>query len=105
MRLPSWLGQHLAALRALLVLTVVVGLAYPLAILAVAQLPGLKSHADGSLVTVRGRTLGSSLIGQSFTDKNGTVLSQYLQSRPSAAGGAGPDPPAPRPAHPGPAGR
>ena len=40
MRLPSWLAQHLAALRALLLLTVALGLAYPLAITAVAQLPG-----------------------------------------------------------------
>ena len=41
MRLPSWLAQHLAALRALLVLTVLLGLAYPLAMVAVGQLPGL----------------------------------------------------------------
>ena len=49
MRRPSWLSTHLAALRALLVLTVLLGLAYPLAVLAVAQLPGLQSRADGSL--------------------------------------------------------
>ena len=92
MRLPSWVDQHLAALRALLVMTVVVGLAYPLAILAVAQIPGLKSRADGSLVTAGGRTVGSSLIGQSFVDPKGEPLKQYLQSRPSAAGAAGYDP-------------
>jgi potassium-transporting ATPase KdpC subunit len=86
MRLPSWLGQHLAALRLLLVLTVIVGLAYPLAITAVAQVPGLRHKADGSLIDVHGKTVGSSLIGQSFTDKDGTPLAQYFQSRPSAAG-------------------
>ena len=87
MRLPSWLAQHLAALRALLVLTVVTGLAYPLVITAVAQLPGLKHRADGSLVTVAGGTaVGSSIIGQSFTDKDGNPMAQYFQSRPSAAG-------------------
>ena len=45
MRLPSWLAQHLAALRALLVFTVLLGLAYPLAMVAVAQIPGLSEPA------------------------------------------------------------
>ncbi len=39
MRLPSWIGQHLAALRLLVVMTVVLGLAYPLLITAVARSP------------------------------------------------------------------
>ena len=86
MRLPSWLAQHVAALRILLVLTVVTGLAYPLAITAIAQVPGLKHKADGSLITVAGKDVGSSIIGQSFTDKDGKPLVQYFQSRPSAAG-------------------
>jgi K+-transporting ATPase ATPase C chain len=86
MRLPSWLAQHLTALRLLLVLTVIVGLAYPLAITAVAQAPGLKHKANGSLIDLNGKTVGSSLIGQSFTDKDGKPLAQYFQSRPSAAG-------------------
>ena len=86
MRLPSWLAQHLAALRLLLVFTVLVGLAYPLAIAAVAQLPGLQDHADGSLLTEGSKTVGSSILGQSFTDKDGAALVQYFQSRPSAAG-------------------
>lgn len=81
MRLPSWLSQHLAALRLLLVLTVVTGIAYPLAVLAVAQLPGLKHHADGSLTGH-----GSAIIGQSFIDADGNPLVQYFQSRPSAGG-------------------
>jgi potassium-transporting ATPase KdpC subunit len=87
----SALGQHLAAVRLLLVLTVVLGLAYPLAITAVAQTPGLKHHADGSLLRAAGRPVGSALIGQSFTDKDGAPLVRYFQTRPSAAG-AGYDP-------------
>jgi len=88
MRLPSWLAQHLAALRALLIFTVVLGLAYPLTITAVAQLPGLQSRAHGSLVNGAASQTprGSRLIGQAFTDEEGQALAQYFQSRPSAAG-------------------
>jgi len=86
MRLPSWIAQHLAALRVLLVLTVLTGLLYPLAILAVAQVPGLKDRADGSLVSSGGTVVGSRLIGQLFTNSDGKPLVQYFQSRPSAAG-------------------
>jgi potassium-transporting ATPase KdpC subunit len=91
MRTPRWIGQHLAALRALLVLTVITGIVYPLAVLGIAQVPGLKHKADGSVVSVGGKAVGSSLIGQSFTDADGNPLVQYFQSRPSAAG-AGYDP-------------
>jgi K+-transporting ATPase ATPase C chain len=86
MRLPSWLGQHLAALRLLLVMTLITGLTYPLVITVAAQLPGLRHQADGSLITRHGKTVGSGLIGQSFTDQTGHALVQYFQSRPSAAG-------------------
>ncbi|MET0456314.1 MAG: potassium-transporting ATPase subunit C [Mycobacterium sp.] len=86
MKYSNLVRQHWAALRALLVLTVIVGGAYPLFIWAVAQLPGLQSKADGSIVEVGGRQVGSSLIGQLFTDADGNPLPQYLQSRPSAAG-------------------
>ncbi len=92
MRLPSWIAQHLAALRALLVFTVLTGLLYPLAILAVAQLPGLERPADGSLVKFGDATVGSALIGQTFTGRDGKPLVQYFQSRPSAAGASGYDP-------------
>jgi K+-transporting ATPase ATPase C chain len=90
-RLPASVRQHLAALRALVVLTVITGLAYPLVILVVAQLPGLKSHADGSLVKANGAVVGSSLLGQSFTDAKGDAITKYFQTRPSDAG-AGYDP-------------
>jgi K+-transporting ATPase ATPase C chain len=86
MRLPTWLSQHLAALRALLVFTVLVGLAYPLAFVAIGRIPGLDHKADGSLVTVGDTTVGSRLIGQAFTDKDGNPIPKYFQSRPSAAG-------------------
>ncbi|MEV0004738.1 potassium-transporting ATPase subunit C [Micromonospora sp. NPDC050980] len=86
MRLPTWLAQHLAALRAVLVFTALLGLAYPLALVAVGRLPGLDARADGSLIEVGGRTVGSSLIGQSFTDADGNPVPRYFQSRPSAAG-------------------
>jgi potassium-transporting ATPase KdpC subunit len=85
MRLPNWIRQHLAAVRALLVLTVITGIGYPLAVLAIGQVPGLKAKADGSITRVNGRPVGSSLIGQPFVDKNGAPLKQYFQSRPSAA--------------------
>ncbi|MBY8871656.1 potassium-transporting ATPase subunit C [Micromonospora sp. PLK6-60] len=85
MRLPTWLAQHLAALRTLLVFTVLLGLAYPLALVAVGRIPGLADRADGSLLTADGRPVGSALIGQSFTDAAGNPVGRYFQSRPSAA--------------------
>ncbi|WP_280440814.1 potassium-transporting ATPase subunit C [Nocardia brasiliensis] len=92
MRTSTWIRQHVAALRALLVLTAITGIAYPLVVFAVAQLPGLHDKADGSLVKSGGTVVGSSLIGQSFTDTDGNALVQYFQSRPSAAGTNGYDP-------------
>jgi K+-transporting ATPase ATPase C chain len=83
--------QFSAALRMLLIFTVILGVGYPLAITAVAQIPGLKHRADGSPISAAGQVVGSSLIGQSFTDSDGNALPQYFQSRPSAAG-AGYDP-------------
>lgn len=93
MRKTTWIRQHVAALRALLVLTVITGIVYPLAVFVVAQLPGLHDKADGSLLRQDGRIVGSSLIGQAFTDGGGNALAQYFQSRPSASGqGDGYDP-------------
>ncbi|MFD4438313.1 potassium-transporting ATPase subunit C [Nocardia sp. NPDC058519] len=86
MRMSTWIRQHLAALRALLVLTAITGIVYPVAVFAIAQLPGLSERADGSLIERDGKVVGSSLIGQSFTDADGNAMAQYFQSRPSAAG-------------------
>lgn len=92
MQFSTWIRQHLAALRALLVLTAITGIVYPLAVFAVAQIPGLHDKADGSLIKVDDKVVGSSLIGQSFTDPDGKALVQYFQSRPSSAGSSGYDP-------------
>jgi potassium-transporting ATPase KdpC subunit len=86
MKLSNFVRQHWAAFRALLVLTVITGLAYPLFIWLVAQVPGLSDNANGSIIQVDGKPVGSRLIGQQFTDKDGNALPQYFQSRPSAAG-------------------
>ncbi len=86
MKFSNLIRQHWAALRALLVLTVITGIAYPLVIWLVALLPGLHDKAEGSIIEVNGEPVGSSLIGQLFTDNDGNPLPQYFQSRPSAAG-------------------
>jgi K+-transporting ATPase ATPase C chain len=91
MNLSNMVRQHWAALRALLALTVITGFLYPLAVWGIAQLPGLHAKAEGSILKVSGKPVGSKLIGQLFVDKDGNPLPQYLQSRPSAAG-AGYDP-------------
>lgn len=76
---------YLAALRAMLVLTAVLGIAYPLAITGIGQAV-FAGQANGSLLDAGGRPVGSALIGQSFTDASGKALAQWFQSRPSAAG-------------------
>jgi K+-transporting ATPase ATPase C chain len=43
-------------------------------------------QANGSFVHASGKVVGSSLIGQNFSDKDGNPLPQYFQPRPSAAG-------------------
>ena len=83
-RLPSWVRQHIAALRGLLVLTVICGIAYPLLMFGVAQV-AFHNQANGSPVSYNGRTVGSSLLCQEFTDAKGNPLPQYFQPRPSAA--------------------
>jgi potassium-transporting ATPase KdpC subunit len=83
-RLPGFVRQHLAALRGLLVFTVITGIIYPLAMLGLAQ--GLFNHkANGSLVSYHGRDVGSALLCQEFVDAKGNPLPQYFQPRPSAA--------------------
>jgi K+-transporting ATPase ATPase C chain len=89
--LLSALRQHWAALRLLLIFTVLFGVAYPLVVTLVAQVPGLRSRADGSLLGVNGHAVGSAQLGQLFADDQGNPLPQYFQPRPSAAG-AGYDP-------------
>jgi len=83
-RLPGWLRQHIAALRGLLVFTVICGIAYPVVMWGVAQV-AFHDHANGSLVSYHGRTVGSSLLCQEFVDAKGNPLPQYFQPRPSSA--------------------
>ena len=83
-RLPTWIGQHLAAIRALIVLTVITGAIYPLAMLGIGQAV-FHNQANGSLVSVNGKVVGSSLLCQEFVDSKGNPLPQYFQPRPSTA--------------------
>ena len=62
-----------------LVTVVFLGIVYPLAMTAIAQLV-FPQQANGSLVTVGGKVLGSDIVGQLWTKP------QYFQGRPSAAG-------------------
>lgn len=86
MPVSDLIRQHLAGLRALLILTVITGFAYPALVWVAGQLPGLHDKSHGSLVVSGGQVVGSSLIGQSFTDADGDPIPWYFQSRPSAAG-------------------
>jgi K+-transporting ATPase ATPase C chain len=65
------------SLLAVVVLTVFLGIAYPLAITGIAQV-AFPGKADGSKLSLDGRVVGSSLIGQEFKG------AAYFHSRPSA---------------------
>ena len=79
------LHQLRPAIIVLALLTLVTGFAYPAVVTAVAQV-AFPHQANGSLVsTADGRVVGSSLIGQAFSDP------KDLWGRPSAAGGDGYD--------------
>jgi potassium-transporting ATPase KdpC subunit len=81
----SFLRHQLRPAFALLgLLTLITGLAYPAAVTVIAQVV-FPSQANGSFVVVDGQTVGSSLIGQAFSDP------KYLSGRPSAAGPNGYD--------------
>ena len=79
------LSQLWPALRINIFLTILLGVAYPLAVTGVSQV--LFPHqANGSLITRNGQVIGSELIGQNF------AKAEYFQPRPSAAGNDGYDP-------------
>ncbi|MEU8695756.1 potassium-transporting ATPase subunit KdpC [Streptomyces sp. NPDC048665] len=89
--------HHLAALRMLLVFTVITGIAYPLVVTGVAQ--GLFPYqANGSMIKDNGRPVASALIGQNFDLplRTGQTVAapdpKWFQPRPSAAGSTGYDP-------------
>ena len=77
--------QALTGLLMTVAMIVLVGLLYPLAVTGVSQV-FMKDKANGSLVEADGKAVGSSLLGQNFTDADGNRLPQYLQPRPSKAG-------------------
>lgn len=72
----------LSSLLAVVVLTVALGLVYPLAVTGIAQV-AFPGQADGSQVKLDGRMVGSKLIGQEFKGK------AFFHSRPSATGYSG----------------
>src|SRR5258707_14752531 len=71
--------QILPGLRIKLFMTVVLGVIYPLAMTGISQLIFPK-QANGSLITVGGKVIGSEISGQNFTKP------EYFHPRPSAAG-------------------
>ena len=76
-----WVG-----VRALLLFTLVLGVAYTLTMTGLAR-SIFPAQAAGSLLRDgAGAPVGSALIGQSFTDASGAPLPGFFQSRPSAAG-------------------
>jgi len=83
-RWPGAVRQHLAALRALLALTVLTGVVYPLVVMEIGQML-FPDQANGSLVRSGGQVVGSRLLGQAFTNGQGDPLPQWFQPRPSAA--------------------
>ncbi|WP_030393239.1 potassium-transporting ATPase subunit KdpC [Kitasatospora purpeofusca] len=90
--LPTAVRTHLTALRALLVLTVLLGIAYPLLVTGISQL-AFADKANGSIVEVDGKEAGSSLLGQNFNlpkqnpddpDEAPRPDPQWFQPRPGA---------------------
>jgi len=79
------LQQLAPAFRMMVFLTILTGLIYPGVITGLCQV-FFKYQANGSLVTLNGRVIGSSLIGQNFSRP------EYFHPRPSAAGHNGYDP-------------
>ena len=67
------------AIRFTVITTILLGLAYPLALTAIAHVLW-RDKADGQLITKNGQVIGSAIIGQNFTSD------VYFHGRPSAAG-------------------
>ena len=77
------LAKELAtAVTAMLVLTVVLGVGYPLVTTGISQV-AFPGRADGSQITAGGKVVGSSLIAKPFTLPGGRPDARYFQPRPS----------------------
>jgi potassium-transporting ATPase KdpC subunit len=96
-RLPGAVLRHLAAIRAMIVFTIIFGIAYPLVMTGIGQ-AAFKNQADGSQITnSKGQVIGSKLLCQTFVapsaadnalnKKDGVTgyadpIDKYFQSRP-----------------------
>jgi len=85
LNIGGWSRQMLSSVLLTVVVAVAVGGVYPVVVWAIGQ-GAFKGKADGSLVTRDGQVVGSSLVGQAFSDAAGNPLPQYFQPRPSEAG-------------------
>ncbi|WP_371494896.1 potassium-transporting ATPase subunit KdpC [Kitasatospora sp. NBC_00374] len=91
--LPAVVRTHLTALRMLLVMTVILGIAYPLLVTGVSQV-AFADKADGSIVKSDGKEIGSSLLGQNYNlpkknpddpDEEAQPDPKWFQPRPAAS--------------------
>ncbi|MEI6328928.1 MAG: K(+)-transporting ATPase subunit C [Pseudanabaena sp.] len=81
------MNEIIKAIRATLVLWILVAVIYPAGAIAIAQLPFLSNQANGSLIrNAQGQVVGSALIGQPFTSD------RYFNSRPSTTNYSTADP-------------
>ncbi|WP_329493486.1 potassium-transporting ATPase subunit KdpC [Kitasatospora herbaricolor] len=90
--LPTSVRTHFTALRMLLVMTVILGLAYPLLVTGISQV-AFSDKANGSIVSSQGKEIGSSLLGQNYDlpkqnpddpDEAPVPDPRWFQPRPSA---------------------
>ncbi|WP_349254983.1 K(+)-transporting ATPase subunit C [Mycobacterium sp.] len=77
--------QLVPAVMLTVLASLVLGVVYPLITFGIGQL-AFRHQANGSLISRDNQVVGSSLLGQPFSDPAGNPLPQYFQPRPSAAG-------------------